>query len=101
MKLYLLSDNRDSLTGLRLAGIEGKFVSAEDEVIEQTQKILEDQDIGILLITLGLSKLCPDFFLELKKRNYPLLVEIPDSNPDAVSGDSVTEYIRNAVGIKI
>ena len=101
MKLYLLSDNRDTLTGLRLAGIEGKYLSSAEEIKEETERIISDDEIGILLITPGINKICPDLFLELKKRKQPLIIEIPDSDPNAPSSDSVTEYIRNAVGIKI
>ncbi len=101
MKLYLLSDNQDALTGLRLAGIEGALVSNAQEVAEKTEQILKDPEVGILLLTPTVNNMCKEYFWKLKKNKFPLILEIPDSNPDASSSDSVTEYIRNAVGIKI
>lgn len=101
MELYLLTDNQDTLTGLRLAGIEGKIVTSAEQITEQTSALLQNSNIGIILISPNVHSMCKDFFMELKKNKYPLILEVPDSDPDASSSDSVTEYIRNAVGIKI
>ena len=32
MRMYLISDNRDTYTGMRLAGVEGSVVSGKDEL---------------------------------------------------------------------
>ena len=38
---------------------------------------------------------------DLKRRNRPLLAEIPDSENDTGSGSSITEYIQEAIGVKL
>ena len=39
MKFYLISDNTDTLMGMRLAGIEGVVAHEEDEVISVLEKL--------------------------------------------------------------
>ena len=51
MKLYLLSDNVDTLTGMRLAGVDGIVAHTADEVLSAMKQVLEDSSIGILLVT--------------------------------------------------
>ena len=51
MKLYLISDNVDTLTGMRLAGIEGVVVHGSRELKEAVEKACADPEIAILLLT--------------------------------------------------
>lgn len=51
MKMYLISDNVDTLTGMRLAGVEGSVVHERNELKEALDKALADKEIGILLLT--------------------------------------------------
>ena len=64
MRFQLISDNIDTLVGLRLAGIEGVVVHEEAEVRHALKEAKENQEIGIVLITEGLMKLCPEVILE-------------------------------------
>ncbi|MCH5191610.1 MAG: V-type ATP synthase subunit F [Oscillospiraceae bacterium] len=100
MKFFLLTDDADSLIGMRLAGIEGKYVTDRETALSQIE-IAAKSDVGILLMTPGVSALCRDMLVELKKRNRPLIVTIPDSDPGHNPADSVTDYIRDAIGVKI
>lgn len=101
MKFYLLSDDPDTLVGLRLAGIQGTLLQKNEDALLQIEKISEDKEIGMILITPAVAKALGSSLTELKKKNLPLITEIPDSNPQNNSADNVTDYIRNAVGIKI
>ncbi len=101
MKFYLLSSDADTLVGLRLAGIQGKLLQKNEDALLQIEKISEDKDVGMILITPAVAKALGSSLTELKKKNLPLITEIPDSNPQNNSADNVTDYIRNAVGIKI
>lgn len=100
MRFYLLTDDTDSLIGMRLAGIEGKLVSDRNSVLSEIERI-KTTDTSILLLTPGVAALCRDLLVDLKKQNRPLIVEIPDSNPEHNPADSVTDYIRDAIGVKI
>ena len=79
MKFYLLSDNIDTQTGMRLAGIEGEVVHGEDDFRKAFDKALENPDTAVLLITEKLVNLCPQYVAEQKINNkIPLIVELPD-----------------------
>ena len=40
MKMYLISDNVDTLTGMRLAGVDGIVVHERDELKEAIEKAM-------------------------------------------------------------
>ena len=48
MKMYLISDNVDTYTGMRLAGVDGVVVHERDELREELEKVLLDKTIGIV-----------------------------------------------------
>jgi V/A-type H+-transporting ATPase subunit F len=102
MRMYLISDNIDTQTGMRLAGIEGVVVHTKPEVEEALQSALKQSDIGVILITEKLGQLIPNEINEIKL-NYsvPLLVEIPDRHGSGKAADSITRYVREAIGVKI
>ena len=100
MRFYLISDNVDTQVGMRLAGIEGIVVHEADEV----RKALTDamEDVAVVLITERLLTLCPEMVYDLKlNRRRPLIVEIPDRHGNGRTRDSITRYVREAIGVKI
>ena len=48
MKMFLISDNVDTQTGMRLAGVEGVVVHEREELYDTLQKTLADKEIGII-----------------------------------------------------
>lgn len=46
MKLFLISDNVDTLTGMRLAGVEGLIVHEREELKDALSRTLSDPEIG-------------------------------------------------------
>jgi len=102
MKMYVISDNIDTLTGMRLAGTEGVVVHEKHELEEALAKILENQSIGILLITEKLAKTFPMEIAQIKLgRKLPLVIEIPDRHGTGRTPDSITSYVREAIGVKV
>ena len=102
MRMYLISDNVDTQVGMRLAGIEGEVVHEYDEVRQALERVCGAEDIGIVLMTKKLITLCKDLVYDIKlNKRRPLIVEIPDRHGDSDIGDSITTYIREAVGINI
>ena len=49
--MYLISDNIDTLTGMRLAGVEGVIVHEHDELKDALERTIADKEIGIILLT--------------------------------------------------
>lgn len=102
MKFFLITDNLDTLMGMRLVGIEGVVVHDRKKVIQEIEKTLHNDQIGILLITTKLVDLCPEVISELKlKRTRPLIVEIPDRHGGSKIGVSIDEYVSDAIGVKL
>jgi len=102
MKMFLISDNVDTKTGMRLAGVEGVVVRERDEVKTALEEALKNKDIGIVLITEKLADLIPEEITGLKlSYKTPLLVEIPDRHGPKKGVDAISEYIRDAIGLKI
>lgn len=102
MRFYLISDNIDTYVGMRLAGIEGVVVHEKNEVRDALAGAMENKDIGIILITEKLVALTPDLVYDLKlNRKRPLIVEIPDRHGSGRAKDSITRYVREAIGVKI
>ena len=102
MKFYLISDNNDTYVGMRMAGIEGIVVHEADDVEAALKQACKDPEIGVVLITAKLIELCRSHIYEMKlKMSHPLIVEVADRHGDGKVSDSITRYVREAVGIKI
>ena len=102
MRFYVISDNIDTQIGMRLAGIDGVVVHEKKEVTKALSDAMEMEDIAVILMTERLVKLCPDLVDELKlNRSRPLIVEIPDRHGNGRAKDSITRYVREAIGINI
>ena len=55
-----------------------------------------------MLVTKPLCDMCRDLIFEIKKtHDKPLIVEIPDRHGSQSGSDSITRYVRDAIGIKI
>ena len=102
MRMFLISDNVDTLTGMRLAGIDGVVVHEKQEIKQALDEVLSPKDIGIILMTEKLGKEIPEIVDDIKlNRTFPLLLEIPDRHGSGRRPDFITAYINEAIGIKI
>ena len=102
MKMYLISDNRDTYTGMRLAGVEGVVVHEREELKEALERVYQDSEIGIVLLTEKFGRDFPDLVNEAKMgHRLPLLVEIPDRHGTGRKEDFITEYVSEAIGLKL
>lgn len=102
MKTYLISDNRDTMIGMRLAGIRGTVVDDEIEASELLDEILKDKEIGIVVITEKLAEKMRDKVNYVKQKlEIPLIVEVPDRHGSIKEPDYITGYVRDSIGIKI
>lgn len=100
MKMYVLSSSSDVLAGMRLAGVEGSLIKSGEELEKFISSNLFE-DVAILMITKTLAKMNVQVVDEMKKKDIPLVVEIPDGKSDEEDDDPVTRYVREAMGIRI
>ena len=91
MKMYLISDNVDTQTGMRLAGIEGVVVHEREELRQALETAFADKEIGIILLT------------EKFGREFPevVIIEIPDRHGTGRKPDFITSYINESIGLKL
>ncbi len=97
--MFLISSDEETLTGLRLAGIEGSLIKTEKDFSENCEAVLEDKEIGVLLITRTLSERFEKEVIELKKSGKILITEVPDINSKGQKSNSIAGYVHDAVGI--
>lgn len=102
MKFYLISDNTDTLLGMNLVGIEGCIVHERQEFLNVLMEKMNDESIGIILITTILVDMCPDIISEIKlKQTKPLITEIPDRHGNSKIGETIDQYVSEAIGVKL
>ena len=102
MKMFLVSDNIDTLTGMRLAGVEGVVVHEKNELREALDKVLADKEIGIVLLTEKFGRDFPELVNRVKlEHTFPLFVEIPDRHGTGRRADFITAYVNEAIGLKL
>ena len=102
MQMFLISDNVDTYTGMRLAGVDGVVIHSKKHLKEQLEKVMANKEIGVVLITEKLSSEFPDIIAEIKlHRRLPLIVEIPDRHGTGRKADFITSYVSEAIGLKL
>ena len=101
MKMYLISDNVDTYTGMRLAGVDGVVVHERDELKQALEKVLSDPTVGIVLLTEKFGQEFPEVIAEARQgRSLPLLIEIPDRHGTTRGENFITSYVNEAIGVK-
>ena len=102
MKLYLISDNIDTCTGMRLAGIEGAVVHEKEELKAELNRAMADKDIAVVVLTEKFGQEFPEVIAEARQgRSLPLLIEIPDRHGTTRGENFITSYVNEAIGVKL
>ena len=102
MKMYLISDNIDTCTGMRLAGVEGVVVHERAQLREALETAIHDSEIGIILLTEKFGREFPDLIDDVRLHHRtPLIIEIPDRHGTGRKKDFITSYVNEAIGLKL
>ncbi len=102
VKFYLLSDNVDTLVGMRLVGIEGEVIHERSLFLKRLGEMMNDPTVAVILMTTKLIELAPNVISELKLRSdKTLLVEIPDRHGNSKIGESIDAYVSKAIGVRL
>lgn len=102
MKMYLISDNIDTWTGMRLAGVDGIVVHEKQELKEALDQVLSDPDIGIVLLTEIFGRRFPELVNDVRLSHpHTLFIEIPDRHGTGRKPDFITSYVNEAIGLKL
>ena len=102
MKMYVISDNVDTRTGMRLAGIEGCVAHGEAEVRAALDRALADKEIAVVLLTQKAQQDAAQYVAEVKlAHSRPLIVSIPDRHGLDKNQNAIMDYIKDAIGLKL
>ncbi|MDF2840430.1 MAG: Vacuolar H+-transporting two-sector ATPase, subunit [Clostridia bacterium] len=102
MKFFAISDNIDTITGLRLAGIKGILVHEKAEVIQALEKATADNNMGIIIMTELLAEMVQEEVKEIRlDASKPIITVIPDRHGERRRADYITNYIKESIGLKI
>ena len=100
--MYLISDNVDTLTGMRLAGVEGAVVHEREALRRELDKACADTDIAIIVLTEKFGREFPELIDSIRlSRSLPLLIEIPDRHGTLRGENFITSYVNEAIGVKL
>ena len=102
MKMFLISDNVDTLTGMRLAGVEGCIVHERAELRKALEDAIANKENGIILLTEKFGREFPEIIDDVKLHHKtPLIIEIPDRHGTGRKPDFITSYVNEAIGLKL
>ena len=88
--------------GMRMSGVEGVVLHQENELRLKLEELLEEDDIAVILITENLVSLIREKINQLKlNRRQPLIVEIPDRHGNGQFKSTITEYVKDAIGVEL
>ena len=89
MKMYLISDNVDTYTGMRLAGVDGVVVHERNELKKALEDVLADKTVGIVLLTEKFGRDFPDILdtFRLERGSMPRPSYVSLSYQPRTAGD--------------
>lgn len=90
------------MLGMRIAGIEGQLIVDEKEAAPMLERISQNEEIAVVLITERLAELCREKVYDIKlNRMRPLIVEIPNRDGSGGGMGAISRYVEEAIGIKL
>lgn len=102
MEFFVISDNIDTYMGMRLSGMPGTVAHGPREVEAALGRAMDDPAVGVVLMTEKALSQCREVVYKYKlERKIPLIVEIPDRHGSGNIGDSIGQYVKQAIGITI
>ena len=98
----LIIGNQDAVWGFALAGVHGKIVTTAKELDQALDAALGGDEFGIVLVTEDVADLDRRRVDMLMARSIkPLVVEIPGPTGPHPDRPSLSELIRQTIGVKI
>ncbi len=102
MKMYLISDNIDTQTGMRLAGIDGVVVHDKQALHDACKNALSNKENAILLFTEKAADIDREYISSLKVTvTTPLIIEIPDRHGSHDVAGSINTLVQESIGLKL
>lgn len=101
MKYSIIGDE-DTVLGFEMVGVSGKSARGPDEARRAFHAILEDGEVGIIIMTERVADMIrPLVEKYVLTQSFPLIVEIPDQRGREPGRPSIKELVNAAIGIRL
>jgi V/A-type H+-transporting ATPase subunit F len=99
---YAIIGDEDAVLSFGMVGVSGKVATNPDEATNTFQEILEDKEVGIIIVTESVADMMrPTVEKYLLTVSFPLIVEIPDRKGTKPGRPGIKEMVNAAIGIKL
>jgi len=100
MKYFVIGDE-DTVLGFSMVGVRGSVVTDSETASHVFDKILEDKQYGIVIITDETADLIREKVDKfLFSESFPLIVEIPSPHGNCQSKD-LHKLVNDAIGVSL
>ena len=101
MKTIVLGDSETVLL-FALAGVEGRVISSAGEANEEIKRIRKSKAYGLLIVSEKIVEWSRDAIDALRfSKELPIIMDIPDKTGHNKGIKSLSDYVREAVGIRV
>ena len=101
MEFFVIGD-RDTVLGLRLAGVAGCTVTDRASASTALRDALSRENTGVVLVTEPIAaQLRNEMNEHVFGTGWPILLEIPDASGPSPTRPSVADIVRKATGISL
>ncbi|GMO19144.1 MAG: V-type ATP synthase subunit F [Spirochaetaceae bacterium] len=101
MDYYFLGEN-ELVMAFRFVGVQGREVTGADDAASAFSEITCSQSCKILILSEKIADLLGDTLVEWQlSGKYPLIVEVPPLEGHIEGRKSLTDLIREAIGIHV
>lgn len=98
---YLVIGDEQTVTGFRLAGIEGRAARTPYEAREALKAAAAAGEVSVVVITERLASAVKADVDACRARGKPLVVEIPDRGGPMEGRKTIRELVKAAVGVTV
>lgn len=101
MRSVCLCEKTETMTAMRLGGIESRLVTNVDEATRSLERLLEDPTVALVIVSENVHNMVEPLIMKTKlERKDTLIIQIPE--PDGLRDkDYIMKYIKNSIGIKL
>jgi V/A-type H+-transporting ATPase subunit F len=91
-----------TVRGFGFAGIEGVVVESAEEAKKIISNFLVQPDIGLVLVAQSIAdKLGGEFDDYKLRKDFPLIMNIPDSTGAGMEAEDIQQLVQQALGLKV
>ncbi len=91
-----------TVRGLGFIGVPGVVAESPVDAGKAIRTLLDEPDIGLILVAQSVADLLGNEFDEYKlRRDFPLVMNIPDSKSGGTEAENIQELIQKALGVKL